>query len=76
MTVPNPRLEELPHADLVILAGQWLRQAMYWRQQSAELNQLLQARWNNEPTRERGRTITYKDPTGNKATGHADRKAS
>lgn len=76
MTEAHPRLLEMNHTDLAILADQWRRQALYFRQQSAELNQLLQARWNNEPTRERGRTIVYKDPTGNRATDQADRKAS
>lgn len=76
MIEPNPRLMEMTHSDLALIAEGWRKQSIYWRQQSAELNQLLQARWNNEPLRERGRTIVYKDPTGNKATDQADRKAS
>lgn len=76
MTDINPKLLEMTHEDLAILADQWLKKSIYWRNQAAELNQLLQAQWNNEPARERGRTIVYKDPTGNRATDQADRKAS
>lgn len=71
---PNPRLEELTHADLLILADQWRRQAIYWRSQALELNQWVQAQKNNTPQREQGRTITYPDKTGNTAASRADKK--
>lgn len=76
MIEPNPQLLAMSHEDLAILAQSWLRRSVYWRNQAAELNQLLQANWNNQPAREEGRTIVYRDPTGNQATDLADRKAS
>lgn len=74
MTEPNPRLIELSHTDLAILADQWRRQALYYRTQAAELNQWVQAQKNNTPKREQGRTITYEDKTGNTAANRADKR--
>lgn len=48
------------------------QQLIYWRNEAAALNQLLQA---SRRTGEKhvGRTITYGDPTANKACANADR---
>lgn len=48
------------------------QQVIYWRNQANALNQLLQA---SRRTGEKhvGRTITYSDPTANKACANADR---
>lgn len=74
MTEPNPRLLELSHTDLALMAEGWRKQSIYWRAQALELNQWVQAQKNNTPQREQGRTITYPDKTGNTAASRAGKK--
>lgn len=48
------------------------QQLIYWRNEAAALNQLLQASRRTGEAH-KGRTITYSDPTANKACANADR---
>lgn len=48
------------------------QQVIYYRNQAAALNQLLQST-RNTPERHHGRTTLWRDPTGNAAVAAADK---
>lgn len=49
------------------------QQVVYWRNQAATLNQLVQAT-RNTPERHHGRTTLHRDPTGNQAAAAVDQE--
>jgi hypothetical protein len=49
------------------------QQVIYYRNQAAALNQLLQST-RNQPERHQGKTTLWRDPTGNAAVAAVDRE--